>query len=215
MLRAISCLLLVVSCLLLVSCARSVTQIVNYGDQMAVEVTLAGTMDASANRYFLILSSTPDYKIPLPPPDNPSWEALEPGSQPQQGAAADYYSNFYATWTGYVIVEPGGCLLAKGPFVQNQTVSRETLSTLSEIDNKIRFNFRLDRVFGAAVPAQIYFDFISVPWPSGAAKIPADHLSSTNNYISKVSGSILTVNDEVNVSLDPARDIISCKVAVQ
>ena len=38
-------------------CARTVTQIVTYGDQMAVEVELRGTMEVNANRYFLVLAA--------------------------------------------------------------------------------------------------------------------------------------------------------------
>lgn len=196
-------------------CARSVTQIVAYGEQMLVEVTLRGTIEADANRYFLVLASSPNFKVPLPPPDNISYEFIEPGTEPRLGTSADYYANYYATWEGYVIAEPGGYFLVKGPFVSGVMPTREVITSLGEAGSQLKFNFNLSRIFGAAVPASIYFDFVSVPWPTDAAKLPADHLNSTNAYVSKVAGSTVPIDDETNPSLDPAADIIKCTVTIQ
>lgn len=207
--------ILVFGFLALTGCARMVTSIVSYGNQMMVEVTLRGTMDAKSNRYFMILSSSPSFKVPLPPPDNISFECLEPGSSPQQGALADYFANFYSTWGGYVIAEPGGYFTAPGPFVQGSALTREVLTALGSPTSKIKFTFSLSRIFGSSVPSTIYFDFLAVPWPSGGAKLPADHLKSTNAYISKVAGSTISLDDGTNASLDAALDIIKCTVAIQ
>ena len=217
MLRAACCVLLIACCLLVVSCAKTVTQIVTYGDQMAVEITLRGTMEPNANRYFLVLASNSNYKIPLPSPDvlDSAPEFIEPGMTPFLGSPEAYYTNFYSTWAGYVVVGPEGFSLMKGPFIQNQPITYESSANLGEISTKIKFNFELSRIFGAAVPSTIYFDFISVPWPTDAAKIPADHLTSTNACISKIAGSTVTISDEQNDNLDPARDILSCTVTIQ
>jgi hypothetical protein len=198
-------------------CARTVTQYVTYGNQMVVEVTLRGTMEASANRYFMVLVSRSDYKIPLPPPDNIDYEFIEPGTEPRLGSLEAYYTNFYSSWEGYCVVEPGGYFLADGPFIQGAVLTRESLSNLGEIGTKIKFNFRLSQVFGASVPNTIYFDFVSVPWPADDAKLPADHLTSTNAYISsaRVSGSTQTVNDEANYALEDSLDILQCTVTIQ
>lgn len=197
-------------------CARTVTQLVTYGDQMVVEVTLKGNLDADANRYFLVVSDRSDYKVPLPPPDliEEAREFIEPGTNPTVGSSEAYYTNFYSTWSGYIILEPSGITLVKGPFVIDQTPTEEVLGNLGEVSTKINFSFRLGKIFDT-VPDPIYFDFVTVSWPDGPEKIPDDHLPSTNNYISKVSGSIVTVNDEEDSELDPSLDILDCKVEIQ
>lgn len=200
---------------ILAGCSKTVTQIITYGDQMIVDVTLRGTMEVNANRYFLVLASTESYRIPLPPPDGFNVEFPEPGTAPQQGSMADYYTNFFSTWSGYVVTEPGGYFLAPGPFILNQPVTREALSSLGEIGTHIRFNFSLSQIFGDNVPDIIYFDFVTVSYPPDGAKMPADHLTSTNTYIRKLSGSTLTVTDDDNLSIDPSLDIKSCTVTIQ
>jgi len=201
----------------LLGCARTVTQIVTYGEQMTVEVTLGGTVEADASRYFLVLASNPNFKIPLPPPniiaDSP--EFLEPGTIPLLGSIEAYYTNFYSTWAGYVVADAGVYFSVKGPFVLNQAATREFISNLSRGTSRLTFNFSLDRVFGSSVPDIIYFDFVSVPWPIGSQKIPADHLESTNAYISKISGSTITVDDDENDAVEPSLNIIKCVVTVQ
>ena len=204
-------------CLLLFGCARTATQIVTYGDEMVVEVTLRGTVETGASRYFLVLASVPEFKVPLPPPDliESCPEFIEPGMTPLLGTPEAYYTNFFSSWSGYVVLDYSGYSLVKGPFVMGQPVTREAFAGLGEINNKISFNFELARVFGGSIPDTIYLDLVSVPWPAGSAKIPADHLTSTNVYISKAAGSTLTVVDEQNSALDPSLDILQCTVTIQ
>jgi len=206
---------LLVCWLFIAGCAKTVTTIVTYGDQMVVEVTLRGTMEATANRYFMVLSSDPVFKVPYPPPDNISYELIEPGTTPLLGSITDYYTNYYSTWSGYIAVEPGGFFSVAGPFVEGVTITRESISTLGEPSTKITFNFRLSRIFGASIPSTIYFDFLSVPWQTDQPKLPADRLTSTNAYISKVVSSAITITDEENLSLDAATDILKCTVSIQ
>lgn len=210
-------LLMAIIALALTGCSRTVTQIVTYGDQMVVDVTLRGTMEITANRYFLVLAANNNYKIPLPPPDGFNKEFLEPGTAPQPGSGtiADYYNDFYSTWSGYVIAEPGGYFLEAGPFILNQPATREFLSSLGEINEHLSFNFRLSQVFGSNVPDQIYFDFVTVNYPANAAKMPADHLTTTNAYIKKITGSTLTIADPADPSIAPSLDILSCTVTIQ
>lgn len=216
MLRVKLCGLLVVSCLLLVSCARTVTQIVTPGDEMLVEVTLRGTLDADANRYFLVVSTSENYSIPLPSPDlnMDTPELIEPGTTPTTGSEEAYHTNFYSTWSGYIIIDPAGYSLVRGPFAADQTPTREVIANLGEASAKISFSFRLGQIF-ETIPDQIYFDFITVSWPDGAQKIPDDHLPSINNYISKISGSIVPIDDGEDSELDPSLDILDCKVEIQ
>ena len=196
-------------------CARTVTSYVTYGDQMVVEVTLRGNYDADANRYFLVVGTGEAFKVPLPPPDNIDFELLEPGTTPRLGVIADYYTGFYYSWAGYVITDPGGYFLAAGPFTQGSSNPRVPLGNLEATGTKLKFNFRLSQIFGAAIPKTIYFDFFTAAWPSDAAKLSADHLASTNAYISSLAGSTVSVTDEENTLLAPALDILNCTVTIQ
>lgn len=198
-------------------CARTVTPIVDYGETMIVDVTLRGTADAIGNRYFVVMSSNSAFKVPLPPPDydEQTPEFLEPGDVPLVGSIEAYYSKYYAGWTGYVYVDPGGYTLVTGPFVNGVAATREAVGNLETITSKLSFTFNLAKLFGTTIPDNIYFDVISVPWPDGQAKIPVDHLASTNASISKISGSILTVDDIEDSSLPASRDIVRCRVEIQ
>jgi hypothetical protein len=199
-------------------CARTVTPLWTYGDQMLVEVTMKGAIATNANRYFLALSLDPNYKIPLPPPDldQEAPEFIEPGMTPLVGSPEAYYTKFFSTWSGYIVLDLNEYYLAKGPFVINQSFTREVISVLEETGEKITFSFRLEQMFGALPDqTQIYFDFVSVPWPDGEEKIPTDHLPSTNNYISNIAGSIFSVDDLEDPSLDPSLDIVKCRVEIQ
>jgi hypothetical protein len=201
---------------LLTGCAKTVTSIVTFGDQMVVEITLRGTLDINNDRYFMVLSSSPYFTIPLPPPDNIIFEFIEPGMSPQLGSMTDYYTNYYSTWAGYTIMDPSGFTLVRGPFVLGVEASREVFASPGDLNtNKIRFTFPLERLFGSTVPDKIYFDIASVDWPAGAQKFCADHLTSTNAYISKLAGSVQVITDEEDPSIDPALDILSCIVTIQ
>ena len=115
------------------------------------------------------------------------------------------------------MMDSSGFTLVKGPFAQGTDASREVIATLGELNTtRIRFTFPLERLFGStAVPDKIYFDFAAVPWPSGAQKFCADHLTTTNAYISKLAGSIQLIQDEEDLSINPALDIIGCRVTIQ
>ena len=207
---------LVVFCIgILTACARTVTPLINYGEQMSVEVTLAGTLEADANRYFLVLSANSNFQIPyFPTPDLNTPEFIEPGMIPMQGSAIDYYTKYFSTWAGYVVLDRKQFFSVRGPFSYGQAASREVLSNLGAPDAKIKFTFRLNRIFDI-IPDTIYFDFVTVPWPDGAVKIPEDHINSTDAYISKVTGSIKAVDDLVEPGILPALNIVNCRVVIQ
>jgi hypothetical protein len=197
-------------------CARTVTPVVTLGEELRVTVTLRGGLDINNNRYFMVLSDSANYAVPLPPPDiiEAAPEFIEPGDTPLTGSEEAYYTNFYSTWDGYIVLDPAGYSLVRGPFVINQAATREVLAELGDINNTLSFSFRLERMF-TAVPDRIYFDVIAVSWPDGTEKIPQDHLPSANNYISKVSGSIQEVNDGEDLSLVAGLDIIGCRLEVE
>lgn len=196
-------------------CARTVTPLVSYGQQMTVTVTLRGTLESYANRYLLVLSANNNFQIPdFPNFDLNTPEFIEPGMIPLAGNTADYYTKYYSTWAGYVVLDRNQFFSVKGPFVYGQTVSREVFSNVSTPNTVISFTFSVNRVFDI-IPDTIYFDFVSVPWPNNAQKIAADHINSTDAYISKLAGSIKMVYDSVDPGLDPAVDILNCRVEIQ
>ena len=198
----------------MLGCSRTVTSLVNYGDQMAVQVTLRGTMEVNANRYFFVLGSSSTLNVPLPPPDNIEDEMLEPGDDPLLGNIGDYYSEYYVTWDAYVILDPGGFFLVDGPFVSGEVTTRESLSSVSDITPILNFSIPLESVY-STVPDNIYFDFVSVEWLDGEAKIPSDHLTSTDPYISKISGSIIVIDDGEDSGVEASLDIVECRVEIQ
>ncbi|MFH1386787.1 MAG: hypothetical protein ABIH50_03875 [bacterium] len=197
-------------------CARQVTQYVNYGSQMEVEITLAGTMEVNASRYFLVLAGVPTFKLPLPPPDNPNQdEMIEPGTTPRNGVEADYYTNYFSTWSGYCLAEPAGYFTVAGPFVQGVAATRESLGVITTLSNTVKFSFALEKIFGNNIPDKIYFDVVTVDWPTATARLPMDHINTTDAYISKVSGSNKSIDDESSPALPPALDIIKCSITIQ
>jgi hypothetical protein len=213
-----------VICLLLFAalaagCARTVTSYVTYGSELVVDVTLRGTMEPSANRYFLVLSRTPAFTVPQPKPDNLVYELIEPGMTPRAGcgAAADYYTKYYSSWESYCFVDPAGYSLVNGPFVPGTSITHEVIASLGTVTNHLKFNFALSRAFGATIPGTIYFDVVTVPWPTDVTvpRLTKDHLGLTDAYLSTVVGSTKTILNATDLSLDPALDITQCTVTIQ
>jgi hypothetical protein len=220
-----NCLLFVACFLMLTSsfgCAKTVTP-TNFGQTMTVIVTLKGSADTVHNRYFMVLgSSNPALKTPLSPSEDPNnYEFLEPDVAPYDSAhpVADYFTNFFDTWDGYVALDSTtqSFSLAHGPFVQGAAVNRTPFQPFPG-GNKLSFNVQLNQIYTsvAGVPANAYFDIITVPWLTPGRKITADHLY-TNAYISTLSGSTLTINDTDPFSLisDPSLDLMTVEVTVQ
>ncbi|MDI6731435.1 MAG: hypothetical protein QME05_02495, partial [Candidatus Margulisbacteria bacterium] len=199
----------------LFGCARTVTPIVDYGEQMTVTVTLRGTMEVVSHHYYLVFSSSSGLTIPLPSPDNPYYyEMIEPGTTPINGAIADYYTNYYSTWSSYIIADTTGYAAVMGPFVLGQAITRDAFANLGDLTTTIRFVVPLNKIF-TTTPDYVYFDFVSVNWPDGSPKISADHLTTTNAYISKISGSIVEIADSEDPTIAAAADILNCKVEMQ
>lgn len=197
-------------------CSRTVTPIVNYGDQLLVQITLRGNYDVNSNKYFMVIGNDQYYRVPLPPPDqlDEAPEFIEPDMLPQTGSRETYFADFFDTWAGYMVIDPTGYTLVNGPFTITQTATRQVIATLGAAGTRLSFLLPLDQLF-STVPDQIYFDVVSVPWPLAAEKIPADHLLSTDNSISSIVGSIVTVTDAQDPLLLPSLDILECRVEVQ
>ena len=172
-------------------------------------------MDATSNRYFIVFSSASGLSVPLPPPDNPYYyEMIEPGTTPINNSIANYYRDYYSTWGGYVISNSEGYFAAKGPFVSGEAVSQEALAGLGDPTATIRFVVPINRIF-TITPNTIYFDVVTVSWPDGEPKIPADHLATTNAYIANNAGASVVVSDSEDQITSSSLDILGCSVEVQ
>jgi hypothetical protein len=201
-------------------CAKTVTN-VNFDAQMVVTVTLRENADLTNNRYFMVLADTPSFKVPLPPPNNVlggiSYEFLEPdGTLPRDGTSLEaYYTNYFSTWSGYVVLDNGSYFSVPGPFLQNAPVSRPTpFAYFTPGNNKISFNLPLNRIY-AIIPNNAYFDFVTVEWPLTDRKISRDHIESTNAYILTQKGSSQTILDAADPSINGSLDILTVEVTVQ
>lgn len=200
--------------ILMTGCSRYVTPIVTYGSQLTVEVTFRGNLDTDRFRYFMIFSTQEAFSYPVPPPEGTTLdEFLEPGDLPVSGDNSSYFTNYYSTWTAYIVLNSAGYYLAKGPFISTVAISKESVG-LSEVPNKFTFTVSLSRVFGTTIPDFIYFDVISADYPAGSYKYLQDRLAPPTQSISKVSGSLISGNRPENADLDAGLDIISWKARV-
>jgi hypothetical protein len=207
---------LILSIVFIVGCARNVTPMVNYGNQMVVTVTLRGTPDNYNNRYFLVLSDNASYQVPLPPPNQrlDAPEFIEPDMIPINSSREAYFTNYFSTWSGYIVLDTLGYSFVKGPFNITQAISREVFQPTSTLTSQLTFTFHLSKLY-TTIPNTIYFDFVTVPWPNGREKNPADSLLTSNNSVASIVGTVKTVDDVSNPEIDAGLDILSIKVEVQ
>ena len=189
---------------------------------MSVTVTLRGNADTSKNRYFMVLgSSLPALRVPLPFSQDPNdYEFLEPDVAPYGTTplAADYFTNFFNTWDGYIVLDNTSSFsLVHGPFAPGAAVARTPFAYFTG-GNTLTFNFQLGQIYTslAGVPANAYFDVVTVPWLTPGLKIAADHLTSSN-YISTSSGTTKTFNgsDTYTALAEASLDIQKVVVTVQ
>ena len=204
-------------------CAKTVTP-VDFGQTMTVTVTLRGNANPFGNRYFLVLGHDSTFSTPRPPAqDGRNFEFLEPDVAPYGLAhtADEYFTYFFNTWDGYIVLDSSQSFsLVHGPFVQGATVTRTPIQTFSGGTNILSFYFTLNQIYTSlsGVPANAWFNVVSVSWPpSGSGpRIAADNLT-TNTYINTMSGSGLTINDSGTYAAptDASLDIQTVVVKVQ
>ncbi len=206
----------------LTGCARTVTN-VNFGTSLVVTVTLRGNADVANNRYFMVCGTTPSLKVPLPYPYNNvggiNYEFLEPdGTTPRDGTTLEaYYTNYFSTWAGYVVLDNSGFFAVPGPFALGSPIVRTSpFSFYTAGTNKIAFNLPLTQIYSnTGLPNTAYFDFVTVDWPAGGPKYSRDHIEATNAYISTQTGSSITIVDPADSTINPSLDILTCEVTVQ
>ncbi|MBI5701697.1 hypothetical protein HZC34_07670 [Candidatus Saganbacteria bacterium] len=207
--------ILVFSIFILAGCSRTVTTMPTFGNELNIEITLGASADVINNRYFVIFSTMESYQIPLPPPDSQD-EFLEPGSAPQPGAKSisDYFSQYYSTWSSYVVIDSQGYSLVNGPFIATNAVTRELISGLGTVTNKLAFTVRLDRLFGATLPKQLYIDVIAASYPQNSLKVLKDRISPPTNNFEPIKGTVISKSDETSSDLNSALDILSWKISL-
>lgn len=206
--------LIILASLTGLGCARTVTSVITYGDEMSVEVSFTDTMNMTSNYYYMVISSQEAFQIPYDPYD-PLVEFIEPGLPPSE-PGVDYYE-YYQTWDGYVILDNTGSgvvWLVNGPFTSSAEsyadYTRTQIGEITQLSDKWTFNFDLSQLYGSAVPTTIYFDFITV---ASATKIVQDHLGA-NAYITSYADSTSDGSDDTTVDVDASQDIISYSVVV-
>ena len=183
---------------------------------MTVTANFRGNVDLSKNKYFMIISTNESYSFPILPPEGTSLdEFLEPGDLPVVGDKADYFTKYYSTWNSFIVLDNLGYYLERGPFSITNTLTREIVSSSIPQSSYLSFTIRLDRIFGAPFPENIYFDIISVDYPSGAQKYLKDHVAPPGRSISSVSGSIASSSDETKNDIDASQDILSWSVKIE
>jgi len=208
--------LLIVCCLFLATgCAKTVTPTTTYGTEAVVEITLRGNADVINNRYFMVLSNSQSFSVPLTYADNTEYEFLSVGDPPQSGSQESYYTKYYSTWNGYIELNNNGYYLTKGPFTYETTATPEPLSLFDGNTNTLKFDFRLDRIFGTSIPDTIYFDLITVSYPLSGSKRTQDLLYPDRLPIPKGSSAEKSGSDLSDTTLNSSLDITGWKVRIQ
>jgi hypothetical protein len=156
----------------------------------------------------MVFSTREGISIPIPPPEGSSLdEFLEPGDSPVIGTKTPYFTNYYSTWSSYIVVDSLGYYNANSPYIETAAPTREVIAPITLPTNKLRFSISLARIFPNGVPDYIYFDIISVNYPTTTAISPnlqkylKDHAAPPNRSISKTFGSVLTETDETKLRL--------------
>lgn len=189
-----------------------------FGNEMAFEITLQGNYDVINNKYFIVFSTMEGYQIALPQPDGMD-EFLVPGDIPQPGGIStqEYFSKYYSTWAGVILVDSQGYQLIQGPFNINNPVTREVFATLDNASNKLQFNININRIYGNTLPNLIYIDIISASYPTGTFKSLKDRISPPAYSFEPIKGSVISYNDTdslVNPIADPSLNITNWKVTL-
>ncbi len=186
-------------------CARMVTERVPIGDQMVVDFYLRGNFDF-ANKYYFLISTDQYYQVPTPP-----LEFIEPGVPP--GIPGEDYYRFYSTWSDYVVMKNGLTFLVKGPFTGSQeTYTTIQIGSFSDSTNHISFILPLDQVFGASIPATVYFNIISVD--DLASRQLKDSISPPTRSITTYAGISVSDTDPED-PIDGSLDIRSWTVSIR
>jgi len=187
-------------------CSRTVTERVPRGEDVSVYFNFAGALDFVDNKYFMIISSDPNFQVPAPP----DYEFVEPGVPPFD-PQVDYYE-FYKTWSGYVVVDNGIVYLVDGPFNSSaETYSRVQVGGPLPDGTRVNFQFRMDQIFGSDPPDTIYFDFLSVD----PGHILMDQVAPPVKSIARYNGMIVTGSDEGSSEIDPTFDILDWSVSIE
>ncbi len=204
-------LLLLISLLLLLGCARTVTNTFTSGTVFNLSAEFSQTLNLVDNRYFLIITTNEAFSLPQYPR-----ELVEPGLPPKdKNISYDLY-NYYQGWDAYVISDnSGNFTLVKGPFRSSSeaysSYTRISLERLNAANNKVSFSFRLDQAYGAAVPSRVYFDIVSVD----KNNIIRDRIAPAGYSIQLIQGEQVSQSERTNADIDAALDLKQYLVKIE
>ena len=200
-------------------CARTVTVLPDAGNQLQLEITFRGEIDPSANRYYLVLSGT---SVLLPYTGTYFFGPGEAYDTDKLNVSTDlayYYTNYYSTWTDFILLKDSSFLITNGAFVSSTLHTTYTPSLLifrtipsedPDANKKINLTLFFNRL--SSLPSTLYFNFISVD-KDGYMR---DYLRSTDNSISTNTGSAISEKRETeDPAIDGGLDIISWNMVVQ
>jgi len=190
-------------------CARTVTNKDLTGNQLRMEITLAGNVSAQA-RYYIIFSAGAEPQFPdvtLQPYLMVPGETYEPENIVIGDSNRDisyYYENYFSTWGDVLTLENGSFYLTSGvfPVTANETVhytfTREALDTnQASSSNQIVLTVDLNRLNNGLAIDNLYFNVLAVD----ANKLFVDQLDGSER--------VRNIMGEVQGGADPDDSIFS------
>ncbi|GEM_PF-886290 len=208
------------SFLFLAGCARTVTVRPVIGNRMSVEISFRGDIDTAANRYYLVFGSSSPQLM------EKNRYFFAPGEDYLQGSLdvftqeSQYYDYFFSSWDDFIVLKDNTYQITNGPFSSLSAHSsyvpsfldyRALPSSGSEDAKKIKLEFDLSK-FPGALPAEIYFNFLSVD----ADRRLRDKLGAADNKISvNIGSSTHNISELPDPSIAAGLDIISWQVEIQ
>ena len=200
-------------------CAKTVTVLPNVGNQLKMEVTFRGDIDSTANKYYIVLSSS---SPAIPYPGTYFFGPGESYDSNKLNVSTDlsyYYTNYYSSWSDLILLKDSSFLITNGPFVSAALHTAYTPSLLvfraissSDPDALKKINLTLFFNRLSSLTPTLYFNFVSVD-KDGFMR---DYLRSTDNSISTNIGTSISEKKETqDLSIDAALDIISWNMVAQ
>lgn len=197
-------------------CARTATLIGTVGAQITLQVNYRGELK-SDNRYFIVFGTTAAPEIPFIPN-----EMVQPGDAVQD-TQVDYFTKFYSSWSDYVLVQGLSAKLVPGFFTRTGTPEAQGLFDISRpANNSFSVRFALNRLrSGNTIPDKLFVDIVSV---SSTNRV-ADNLSFNNFGTGTISTLVVKTDqgtnqqgqdsDAENGVSDLSLDILDYTISVQ
>jgi len=211
-------LLIVISGLLLTTgCARTVTTKTT-GNQIVFNITFNGSVDATVNRYYIVLATVPTV-VPYASAIAKEY-FFAPGEIYNQdnfgvNTLEAYYDNYFSHWMDFVTLQNNTFYITNGNFTSfeahNSYFSKRVFVSSKDSTLSKQLTFTLFFTYLSQTPAKLYFNILSVD-SNGYLR---DSLDQADSSFSTNTGTVVTVSDPVHPDVVPGLDILNCQIAVQ